>query len=86
MKNLFVLRWSKILFVALVLNVAMLAFSSSAFTPMVGAWGDPVFEPDGGRCPDTTTCSSGGCTTVASGGTCIYFPKVDGASCPGSSC
>lgn len=81
MKNLVALKWFKIVFVAIVLNVMIATFSSIGgftFTPFASA----NAPGEGGRCPSTTGCTSGGCTTVASGGTCIYFES----SCPSPAC
>ncbi len=87
MKNTNAIRWFRIGLVAITLNIMILTFSSIGgftFTPFASA--DDEVGGEGVRCPDTSTCTSGGCTTVATGGDCIYFPNTQGGTCAAKKC
>ena len=83
------LNWRKLIMVSVLLGGLLGifdingAFTQTAFTESYGSTA---------RCPDVkdylgnVTCQSGGCSTVASGGTCIYFPRVSTYVCPNKGC
>ncbi len=86
------LNWRKLIMVSVLLGGIFSAFditgsfTQTAFMQSYGSTDSTA------RCPDVkdylgnVTCQSGGCSTVSTGGTCIYFPRVSTYVCPNKSC